>query len=193
MLKKIVKRICLICVFLYVFLINSQYTDADIFAERIIKDNSFSAISLDFKTKSSFNNYNIDNLFYVAGALPYGFDVEALKIENVSSRNFNYNIKTVKKGGDDFLCSNLYLEILSKNFKSQYKGPLIEFSLNSEMLQESPENYIFFIGLDEDDTDLKDKTCNFDFYIKSYRKTPSEVGGVFAERKINNIISTSTW
>lgn len=193
MLKKVVKRICLISVFLYVFLINSQSTDADIFAERIVENNHFSAISLDFKTKSSFNDYNIDNMFYVSGALPHGFDVEALKIENYSDRDFNYNIKTVKRDGDDFLCNNLHLEILSKNFKSQYKGPLIELSLNSEIFKESLENYIFFIGLDEDNVDLKNKTCNFDFYLKSYRQKPDEIGGIFADRKINNIISTTSW
>ncbi|MCF7820217.1 MAG: hypothetical protein K9M44_01965 [Candidatus Pacebacteria bacterium] len=193
MLRKVVKKICLISIFLYIFLINSQYTDADIFAERIVKENFFSAVSLDFKTKASFNNYDINNLFYITGALPYGFDVEALKIESSTEREFKYNIRTIKRGGDDYLCSSLYLEVLNRELRNQYRGPLIEFSISSDMIYGSPESFIFLVGLNEGGVELQNKSCNFDFYVRSYRDNPSESGGIFAERKLNNIISTTEW
>ena len=68
--KNEIKRLTVFLILLYIFLSKTNYTDADIFAERKVQNNKFSAITLDFSTKNSFNNGLITSLFSSLGIVP---------------------------------------------------------------------------------------------------------------------------
>lgn len=193
MLRRNLRRFSWFFLLLYLFLINSQFTDADIFAERVVEQNTLKAITLDFSTRTTFNHNLNTKLFNSFGFLPNGFDVASILIKNESQNYFKYHLKTVKISGHDELCNNLELNIFDSNFKKLYQGRLIDLNLNSEINEDSNESYIFLISLENDNDNLKSKICEFNFDFKSYRKTVDETGGIFAQRKLNNVITSGSW
>ena len=193
MLRKNLRRFSWFFLLLYIFLINSQFTDADIFAERIIEKNTLKAISLDFSTRTTFNNNINTKLFNSFGFLPNGFDVAAILIKNESKTFFKYHLKTVKLSGHDPLCENLELNIFDSNFKNIYSGKLLNLNLNSEILENSRQSYIFLISLKSDQTALQNMICEFNFDFRTYRQNINEEGGIFAQRKLNNVITSGHW
>ncbi len=192
MIRKKINRFSWLLIFLYIFLIQSGYTDADIFAERIITENKFSVITLDFTTRSTFNQDSIKDLFRSFDFIPGGFDISAIRMVNEDSKQFKYYIKTVKTGGDDFFCEELKLKILSENFRVIYEGSLSNLDIISE-LKNNSENWLFFVSLDNNSDSFKNKRCEFYFDFKTFRNSPNEIGGIYAQRKINNIISSGNW
>lgn len=116
MLKIEIKRLTVFLILLYIFLSKTNYTDADIFAERKVQNNKFSAITLDFSTKNSFNNGLITSLFSSLGIVPFGFDLRAARVTQEDGANSKYYLRTIKTNGDDFLCNNLKVKVLSRNF-----------------------------------------------------------------------------
>jgi hypothetical protein len=193
MLTKNLNRLSWFLLLFFLFLIKSDYTDADIFAERAVRDNTLSAITLDFSNRVTFNENLIDNLFYSIGFIPGGFDLAALKINNDSEQNFTYNLKTIIISGDDNFCQELQLEVFNSQFKSFYKGSLTGLNVNSQLKGYQAESWIFYITLNSSSEDLKNSRCEFNFDFKTYRQDANESGGIFAQRKVNNIISSSDW
>lgn len=192
MIRKNLRRFSWLFLLLYIFLINSQFTDADIFAERIVEQNILKAITLDFSTRETYNNNINTKLFNSFGFLPNGFDVASVLIKNESSSHFKYHLKTIKLSGHDELCNNLELNIFNSNFKNLYSGKLLNLNLNSEINEYSQESYIFLISLN-DNNNLQSKICEFDFNFRTYRQNTNETGGIFAQRKLNNVITSGNW
>lgn len=193
MLSPGIKRLALFLILLYFFLIRTDYTDADIFAERIVRQNRFSAKTLDFSTRTSFNNNPITSLFSSLGLQPGGFDLGAVRIKREAGGDFKYYLRAVKTNGDDLLCSRLKLEVYSRNFFKIYGGRLLDLELDSQISNDDPEDWIFFISLDDYEASLKNNICEFDFIFRTYRRDFSESGGIFAQRTIRNIISSGSW
>ncbi len=193
MLRKKINRILWFLILLYIFLVQSNYTDADIFAERIVEKNKFSVITLDFSTKSTFNNNTINNLFSAFGFLPEGFDIGAIKITNESTSNFKYYLKAIKISGDEGFCNKLELKILNQNLKTIYSGPLLSLNAKSNINDPKNNKWIFFISFDDHSEESKNKRCEFNFKFRTYREDINETGGIYAEREINNIISSGNW
>ncbi len=193
MLRKNLRRFSWFFLLLYIFLINSQFTDADIFAERIVEQNTLRAITLDFSTRETFNHNLNTKLFNSFGFLPNGFDIASILIKNDSINSFKYHLKTEKMSGHDELCDNLELKIFDRNFKNIYQGKLLNLSLNSEIKENDNQAYIFFISLDTDRPAIQSKICEFNFDFKTYRQSIDEVGGIFAQRKLNNVITSGNW
>lgn len=176
-----------------VFLISTQYTDADIFAERNIKKNKFSVTVLNFYARTTFNNTEVDYLYKTAGMLPGGYDLGAVKIKRDGSVQFKYSLKTVKNNGDDILCNSLNIQVLKKNLMQIFSGKLMNLSINSEIIDDNPEDWIFLISMDQSDDSLRNKICEFNFNFKTYRDNPNEKGGIFAQRIIGNMVSSGGW
>ncbi len=193
MLKPEIKKLAVFLMLLYVFLIKTDYTDADIFAERVVSNNKFSAISLDFSTRNSFNNSSIANLFHSLGIQPGGFDLAAARIKAETGADFKYRLKTVKTNGDDFFCGRLKVKVFNRSFFEIFNGSLMDLSINSNFANSNPKDFIFFVSLDEQDQELKNKICEFDFDLKTYRDNPDEQGGIFARRLIGNVVSSGSW
>lgn len=193
MLNRGVKRLALFSIFLYIFLVGTHYTAADIFAERVVAHNKFSALTLDLTTRTSFNNNPLTSLFHAMGILPSGFDLGAIRVRGEASAAFKYHVQALKTNGDDAFCSRLNLEVQNRSFGKIYSGRLMDFSLNSNIANDNPEDWIFFVSLDDKSQNLRNKICEFNLDMKTYRNDPGEQGGIFAERQVGNVISSGTW
>jgi hypothetical protein len=193
MLAKNLNRLSWFLLLLYIFLIKSAYTDADIFAERVVRQNKFSAITLDFSTRITFNDNKIINLFHSLGFMPGGFDLAAVKIKNDSLNDFNYYIKTIKVSGDEVFCQSLQLEVFNNLRRPIYQGPLLDLIINSKLTDSQLENLIFFISFNDYDQELINKRCEFDFEFRTYWQNIDESGGIYAQRKVNNLITSGYW
>ena len=192
MLKPGIKRLALFLMLLYIFLIATSYTDADIFAERVVSHNKFSALTLDFSTRNSFNNSLTTSLFHSLGIQPGGFDLGAVRIKAETEAKFRYRLKTVETNGDDAFCRRLQVKVLDRNFFEVFSGSLLDLSFTARFTDADPRDFIFFISLDDQDPSLKNKICEFNFDFRTYRP-PDETGGIFAERLIGNVISSGSW
>ncbi len=193
MLAKNLNRLSWLLLLLYIFLIKSAYTDADIFAERVVRQNKFSAITLDFSTRITFNDNKIVNLFHSLGFMPGGFDLAAIRIKNDSSNNFNYYLKVIKISGDDLFCDSLELEVFNNFRSSIYQGPLLDLVVSSKLNDSQLENLIFIISFNDYNQELINQRCEFDFELKTYWQNMDEVGGIYAQRKLNNLITSGNW
>jgi len=188
MLRPEIKRLALFLILLYFFLIKTGYTDADIFAERVVSHNKFSALSLDFSTRSSFNNSPATSLFHSLGIQPGGFDLAAARVKAETDTKFRYRLRSVKTNGDDLFCGKLHLKVFNRNFFEVFNGSLLDLSLTT--INSDPRDFIFFVSLDDQDAALKNKICEFNFDFRTFRVTPDEQGGIFAQRLIGNVISS---
>ncbi len=176
-----------------VFLVNTGATDADIFAERNVRSNKFSATVMNFFAKSTINNSATSDLYKTVGILPGGYDFSAVKIKRDGNANLKYHFKVVKTNGDETLCNNLNLQILKRDLTTVSSGGLMNSSVDSQITSDNPEDWIFLLSLDQNDSALAGKVCQFDFDFKTYRNNPSEQGGIFAQRTIANMVSSGSW
>ena len=189
-------RIKIILVFLLlmsIFLINTHYTDADIFAERLVQRNRFSVTTVDFSVRNSVNNSSISYMFRTIGLQPGGFDLGAVRIKKEGKLSFKYHIKTIKTNGDDGLCNVLNVQVLQRNLTPKYQGKLINLSIDSNISDDPPEDWIIFISLDNKEGVLKNKICEFNLDFKTWRNQPDEKKGIYAERMLSNVISSGNW
>lgn len=193
MLESGIKQLIIFSILLSIFLIKTHYTNADIFAERIVGHNKMSALSLDFSSRSSFNYVQITTLFHSLGMQPGGFELGSLKITPENNSTFKYIFKVLKTGGDEAFCNSLLIKVLDKNFSSLYSGSLMNLNLPSDFTNADSKNFIFVVSLDDNSKTIQNKTCKFNFDFKSYHASPSETGGIYAERVISNVISSGSW
>lgn len=193
MLKPGIKRLAVFLMLLHIFLVETGYTDADIFAERVVSRNKFSATTLDFSTRNSFNNSLVTNLFSSLGIQPSGFDLRGVKIKAETDTRSKYRLKAIKTNGDDFFCSHLGVKVFNRSFSEVFSGSLLNLSINSNFTNSDPKDFIFFVSLDEQSQELKNKICEFNLDFKTYRNSPDEHGGIFALRSISNVISSGNW
>jgi len=181
-----------ILLILGLFLLNTGHTDADIFAERTVRNNIFTATTLDFSQRHSANNNQLNLLFNTQGYLPDGFDLRGLRIKKEGKMDFRYRIKTIIKNGDLDFCNSLSLQLI-QNWQAKYQGRLVDLNLDTTIPASGLENWIIYLNLDKSDTKLKNKTCEFDFIFKAYRTNPDAKTGFWAEKVVNNNVSSGTW
>jgi len=193
MLNRSVKRLALFIIIIYIFLIKSGYTSADLFAERKVSQNKLSAVTVNLSALSTYSQETKLNLFNSPAFQPGGFDLGAIKIEGKTSGKFKYYIRTVKTGGDDLLCSKLKISVYNRNFDKKSAGNLLALNINSNISTNKSDDWIFMISLDDNDRELKNKTCEFNLDIKSYYDNPDNAGGIYAQKIISNKISSGDW
>jgi len=193
MLNAKIKIILVFSLFMSIFLINTNYTDADIFAERKVQQNRFSMTTVDFSACHSANNSVVSFIFRTIGLQPDGFDLGAIKIKKEGKLNFKYHIKAVKTNGDDNFCNALDIQALQRNLVSKYQGKLMALNINSNIESSTPEDWIFFISLDNNDETLQNKICEFNLYFTTWRNQPDEKKGIYAQRIISNVVSSGNW
>ncbi len=186
------KTVLFCSILLGIFLINTQYTDADLFAERNIKNNKFVAITLNFSAKNTVNGGVTSYLFKTLGLAPDGYDLGAVRIKKEGSRGFKYHLKAVKTNGDESFCNALNITVLQRNWSQRYSGSLLDMAINSEINNDSPEDWILFVGLDKN-SNQTNKLCEFNLEFRTYKISPDEQAGIYAQRKIANSISSGNW
>ena len=85
------KIIFIFLLFLANFLLRTKTTSADIFAERLVRNNVLSASTLSFSERHTANNNEISNLFNTSGMQPLGFEVKAVRIKKEGKLYFRYH------------------------------------------------------------------------------------------------------
>ncbi len=193
MLNGRARFILLFLVFFELFLITTRYTDADLTAERIVLQNKFTTIVINLFSQNTANNGPLTSLFRTTSLQPDGFDLGSVRIQNDAQATIKYVLKAVKVNGDDTFCRALRIRAMHRDLSTKYDGSLLDFSYNSMVVDKTPEDWIFIVSLDDKNNQLQNKLCEFNFNVRSYRSSPNETGGIFAERKINNIISSGAW
>lgn len=193
MLNPGLKILLILSIFLSLFLINTSYTDADIFAERVVTKNIFSAKTLNFLAMNTVNNSVITNLFRSMGMQPNGYDISAIKIKRDGPNGFKYRLKTKKTNGDDEFCNTINLTVFNKNWQQKYSGKLTNVMLTSSITSADPDDWIFFVSFDTDDVSMQNKLCEFSFDFSTFTQNPDETGGIRAQRLLTNVITSSNW
>lgn len=193
MLNARVKSTLLFLMFIGMFLIHTQYTDADLFAERNVKNNKFTATSVNFFVHNTVNGSSVNDLYKTVGIVPSGYDLAAVKIKREGSTPLNYRLKTVKTNGDDAFCNSLNMRVMQRNFTQLVANKLTQVSVDGQLSTDEPADYIFYMGLDDQEAELKNKICEFNLTFRTYRMSPNETGGIYAERVIRNVVSSGNW
>lgn len=185
------KRYKIIILLLGIFLGLVKATDADLLVRKAIDANFYRASTLDFSNRQTANDFNTSNLFNVSGFLPGGFQVESLRIKLDGELGKDFDIKFVKTGGDDGLCSALKINFL-KDWSSKYNNFLRDFSYTDHTNESSYLDYVLSIELPKNalsNTALANKSCQFNFEINL-----KEDGSSFTDQELlENRIDTGSW
>lgn len=193
MLNARFKFLLIFLLLLGIFLLNTQYTDADIFAERDVRNNSFKAASLNFFARNSVNNSSAEGMYKTIGIIPEGYDFGAVKLKRDGNASFKYLLKSSRTNGDENFCNNLTLQVLKRNLTSVYQGRLMDLTVEASINNDNVSDWIFLLSLDHGGNDLKNKICEFNLEFKTFRNSPSENTGIFARRILTNVVSSGTW
>lgn len=175
------------------FLINTSYTDADLTAERSVLGNRFVAIALNFFAQHTATNTSVSSLFHTTGIVPGGFEIATTRIRRDGQLGFKYRVKAEKVSGDDGLCNALQIRTLNRNLFTKYSGALLGMSITSEITNTNPEDWIFMVSLDDTNSALKGRLCEFNITFKTWNTDPDSTKGIFAQRKLTSVISSGNW
>ena len=187
------KIVCFVLIILGNWLLRVDTTSADIFAERTAQDNMLKVTTLSFSLRQTVNNRPLANFFSIDGLVSDGFDVRAFRVKKDGKMDFKYQIKFKKTEGDDALCNKLTLQVL-QNGQEKYKGELYKFVINSSLTGQGKDDWVMFVGLEDNDAQLQNKVCNFDFAFNSFYQDPDEkLVGLYAKRTLSNTLTSGNW
>ncbi len=192
MLTLWIRRIAILSILLYLFFSRTDYTDADMFAERVVAHNTFSGLTLSFSIGSSANNNPTTKLFQLSDLQSGGFDLGALRVNVGAGSEFNYQLRAIRLGGDEAFCDSLQLKVTDRNLVELYAGTLANLSLSAVSTDVALRELVFIVSLDEQNEALKNKDCEFNLSFKTYRDNPDETGGINAWQLIHNSISSGS-
>lgn len=171
-------------------LIIIEPTNADFVYKKTIKDNQFSATTLDFSQLKTTNNSPVEKLFNINGILPGGYQVDTLRIKNQSKTQFNYSLSFEKNNGDDNFCKNLEIEFL-KDGQSFYQGPLVNLNLDNSISQDRLfADWLIYIKLKDNYLSTQSNYCEFNLIINGFNNLKPESGFKY-KRTIHNYISSN--
>lgn len=164
-------------------------TNADFVFKKTIKNNQFSATTLDFSKLKTSNNSNVESLFNINGILAGGYQVDSLRIKNQGSAQFNYVLSFEKINGDDVFCQNLEINLI-KDGQSQYNGLLVDLNLNSNLnSNQSFSDWLVYLKLKDNYLSSKPEFCDFNLVINSFND-PNQKSGFKYKRLISNHVSS---
>ena len=145
--------------------------------------NLFSAASLDFSLDSEAD--------FTPEVDPETDAARGVSISNDGSLGFQYTIKTTGVVGA--LCSSLNL-VAELDSSEEYNGPLSGFD-EGPFVFSSPEDWDFTVSLTDDDPDLANETCDFDFEYSGWQDNlvgPPPAGFSDIET-ISNTVTSGDW
>lgn len=176
------------------FLFYTGYTDADLTAERSVVRNIMRVMTLNFFSQNTANSTSLIDGFRTTGFQPNGFDVHSFRVRRDGDKNLRYLIKAKWLSGNEDLYKGLKVDILDSQYTNKFSGKLSDLSLSSIINNTDSEDWIIILKLEEVAEQFKNKACEFDIEITTWELSPSEdIKGIYASRKINNLISTGSW
>jgi hypothetical protein len=193
MLNKTSTFFLIVILFLGIFLLKVKRTSADLTAQRTVYSNRLRATTLALDKTHTASFTSITNLFNTTGYQPGGFDIKAVKLKKAGELDFKYQFKTVITDKDSPLCYKLTLKVL-KNWHEVYNGLLANFSTEAVIASLDNDDWIFVLSFLEDEKDLKNSSCRFDFVARTWRKKPDEqLVGFWSKKQLSNLVATGTW
>jgi len=176
------------------WMLHTGTTSADLVAERKVQGNTFSMTTLSFVDIDTANFAQLINFFTTSGIVPGGFDARTVRIEKDGELDVQYNLQVIKTGGDDPFCQALELQIVRRDLTEVYNGKLLDLSIQDRLMDGDIEEWIFFLSFNDTFENLKQKSCNFDVYMRTYRNDPhEEIKGIHAKRTLKNTVTSGTW
>jgi hypothetical protein len=175
---------------LFIFsLILISPTNADFVYKKTIKNNQFSATTLDFSQLKTTNNSDLENLFNIDGILAGGYQVNTLRIKNQGKTKFNYFLNFEKISGDDDFCRHLEISLI-KEGQSQYNGYLIDLNINGSIEKDqSFDDWLIFLKLEDNYLSSQSKFCEFNLTITGFNNDINQKSGFKYKRSFRNIVS----
>lgn len=172
----------------------TESTSADLVAERNIQGNTFSITTLSFININTANFAQLISFFVTPGIVPGGFDARMVRIEKDGELDVQYSLQTLKTAGNDPFCQALELQIVRRDLSEIYNGKLLDLSIQDTMIDNDIEEWVFFLSFNDTLEDLKEKSCDFDLYMRTYRDNPNEeIKGIHAKRTLKNTVTSGTW
>lgn len=174
-------------------LILTNSTDADFIDKKIIADNKMSATTLNFVNTDTATNLPITTLFNIEGIVPGGFQVNAIRLKNEGQSNLYNKITTEIIGGDTNFCQSLDVD-LNYDEQTSFKGKLVDLSNESPALNPNTQSdWIVFIRFNKNDTNLQNKSCQFNLVFNGYNKTASQLSGLKYKKIISSNVTSGSW
>lgn len=194
MLGQRVQIMLYLLIALALWALQTKYTSADLVAERKVVGNTFSITTLSFANISTANFSQLIKFFDTESIVPGGFDAKTVRVEKQGEMDVQYSLQSIKKGGNDAFCKALDLQIVKRDLTEIYNGKLMDISLNDNLTDQEFEEWIFMISLNQNEDQIKDKECQFDLYMRTYRSDPKEkITGIYATRTLTNSITSGSW
>lgn len=193
MLNTRTKSYFIVSILIYIWFIKMETTSADIFAERSITGNNFSATTISLSLRNNVNNLKKYTLFSTNGIVPHGFDISSFRITSDGKVEFNYFIKVISEDGNP-LCDKLTIEITNRNLVKISNGKLQDVLIKNTISSKKTEDMIAILSLNESDSAIKQQSCKFKLHVKTYKNSPDEkTVGLFAESELENTVNSGNW
>jgi hypothetical protein len=182
-IKRSFFKLVLLSIFCLVPLVGS--TNAVYLDTESSNNNLFSAGSLDFSL-TSLSGFT---------PLPLAPGVSASRsalVSNEGSLGFNYDIRSVKTGGNDDFCNALNLEVKFDGL-TKYNSSLLGFVLSPAVLFGGSNSWEFIVHFDSTDPSLQNKTCDFNFVFKGWQIDSDGSWGMTDEEILANTVNSGDW
>lgn len=174
------------------FLHNTGYTDADLFAQRQVFNNVFSFSTLSFLSQNTANNIKQNRIFDVMGIVPQGFAITSFRLRKDGLLNFKYHIKTNFTGGYQPFCDALSVKLMQET-TFRFQGLLKDIDYNSLLSGNDYHNWVMWLELNSNNNDYKNRSCQFEIDIKSWRQNVDERTGIYSEQKLLGSVTSGNW
>lgn len=180
-------KVCLVLIPLS--LVFTKTTDADMIDSKTIPNNKWEATTLDFSNRDTANDQVTNLLFNTSGLVRGGFAVKSIRVKKDGQLNFKYQIMSSMTAGDKNLCDNLNID-LYRNWIKVKSNVVDSFSYEIALSSEGIDDWVMVTRLLGDEKQLMGKECDFEL---KFSTVTDQVGGFFAERSLENRITTGSW
>src|SRR3989339_1392906 len=191
MLNTRIRIMLLLMMSMGLWMLKTHATSADLVAERKVQGNHFSITTLSFININTANFSQLISFFNTDGIVPGGFDAKTIRIEKDGKMHVQYSLLTIERGGNTNFCHTLDLQIVRRDLTEVYNGKLMNLSLQDNLQDGDIEEWILFLSLSASDDSLKNKQCDFDLYMRTYRNSPGEnFKGIHAKRTLTSTVTS---
>jgi hypothetical protein len=166
-------------------------TNADFVDKKTVKNNKFSATTLNFSQLKTTDNSDAENLFNINGILPGGYQVNTLRVKNQGETNLNYSLTFEKISGDDNFCRQLEINLI-KDGQSKYQGNLVDLNLDNILDKDQNfSDWLVYLKLKDNYLSSKSEVCDFYLNINGFSNNQNQTSGFKYKRIILNHISST--
>lgn len=158
-------------------------TDAMLADTEISSANAMTTASLDFSLVFT-GDFSPDTL------IPGNSSTRSVLLAKIGSLDFQYNLSASQTGGDSDLCNALQIEARLAGV-TQYTGSLLSLNLLTPVvISGSLDDWEFFVSLNNYDSSLQSKTCDFDLVFNGEQVGG---GGFTDQESLGSNINSGTW